>query len=384
MRFSEYKAAQLALAFLLLFPVLLSNNAFSHGDAPSSCENRYDAKITSMTIDNGTAAFDPFSNSELEFNAQISKGYDVTFTMHTANVSLLNNTLAGTTWYRHSAFGFGSGACVNDAGPKEDISVTVHVAPPSGVPDGFQQNTVEWGSWPEVVQLTYAVTWHSSTPEQELQQNHTSPSEPLEQLVEDSNDSRDNELEDEQESEDNDDFEGIIMSPFIFRDEALPSSSSVRTATPNVIVEQLPSEVEDALKMNGTLASYPLVPSQTGKLHLHILSGNWSMAMNDTAVVEFDANFTVLRYDGADRQTGSLSNLTAVNQSNMNFDSDKISINSTLDYYANATKTRVNATISLYKLNVISIELREMNMPIYGIIDKVVVIRDGQTLVIQR
>ena len=113
-------AVFLVLSISFVSP-LLSSTAFAHGDAPSTCENRYDAGIASMAIDNGTQTFNPMSDSDLKFGAQIGAGYDVTFILHTANASSQNNTLAGSTWYRNTAFGFGSGVCVDDAGPDKDI-----------------------------------------------------------------------------------------------------------------------------------------------------------------------------------------------------------------------------------------------------------------------
>lgn len=354
MHLYKNKTALATVAFLVVYPVLLSNNAFSHGDAPSTCENRYDALITSMMINNGTQTFNPLSDSDLQFAAQIDDGYDVTFAMHTANASSLNNTLSGTTWYRNSAFGFGSGVCVDNAGSDQDISLTVHVIPPSGIPDGYQQNNVEWGAWPEVVRLSYGVTWHS-----EPQQNDTQSVPP----VEDDDGVQDNEHEDEEDLEDDD--SGIVLSPFIYRDETFASAIDDGSIT----LERLPSE--DALHINGTLASYQFL-NETGAMQLHIFSGNWSMVMNDTAVVDFDANFTMVRSDGTGRETSSLGNLTAVNGSEMNLVNDTISIKSTLDYHAHGETTRVNATMTVESLNAITVELECRGAPVYGVVDKIV------------
>jgi hypothetical protein len=214
-----------------------------------------------MSIDNGTQTFDPV-NSELEFDAQIGAGYDMTFTLHTTNLSSLNDMSAGTTWYRHSAFGFGSGACVDGAGPDQDVQVALHVDAPSGVPDGYEQNAVEWRSWPEVVQITYRVVWHNATDPEPPSPPSTDDDEPE---------------DDEEPEEDNedDDLIGIIRSLFIFRNETTVVSAET--------IEQLPQENVDILEINGTLASYHFL----NETRLYILSGNWIMAMNDTAVIDF-------------------------------------------------------------------------------------------------
>lgn len=325
-----------------------------------------------MTINNGTQTLDPVANPDLQFNAPIDEGYDVTFILHTANTSSLNNTLSGTTWYRNSAFGFGSGVCVDNAGPDHNISTTVHVTPPSGVPDGYQQNIIEWGAWPEVVQLSYEVTWQS---EQELQQNDTQSSP----IVEDDTDVQENESENKEYLED-DNF-GIVISPFIYRDETFASATNDDEDS-DITLEQL-SPKEDALHINGTFSSYQFL-NETGTLQLHILSGNWNMAMNDTAVVDFDANFTMVRSDGNGRETFSLGNLTTARGTEIDFVNSMISIKSTLDYHANGETTRENATIIVQSLNVITVELEDMDAPIYGVVDKIVLVQDGEPIVMDR
>lgn len=379
-----------ALALLVAFPVLLSNNAFSHGEAPSTCENRYDAEITSMAIDNGTRTFDPVSESDLQFVALMGDGYDVSFTLHTANASSMNNTSAGTAWYRHTAFGFGNGVCVEGAGPDEDISVTVHVDAPSGVPDGYQQNGVEWGSWPGVLYITYGVTWHSEE-EQEPLQNDTesAPPEPPElpadndvgEEVEDNND-RDDKEEKDKEFEGSGP-EGIVHSPFIFKNEKTAVSATRANDLIEDAPEVMPIPAADALHLNGTLASYHFLNGAQAPL-LHILSGNWSMTLNDTAVTDFEANLTMVRSDGLERQEFSLGNLTAVDNLDMTLAGGTVSMKSALDYYAGGETTRLNATITVQRLNVIVIELEgidRLETPIYGVVDKVIRIEDGQAKV---
>jgi hypothetical protein len=382
-------AVFLALVLSCL-PPLLQNSVFAHGDAPSTCENRYDADIASMAIDNGTQTFDPMSDSELEFDAQISDGYDVTFTLHTANVSSQNNTFAGTTWYRLTAFGFGSGVCVDDTGPDQDIQLTVHVEVMPGVPDGYTQDGVEWGSWPDTSQVRYNVVWHNATnPEppveeqppveqQPPQQNDTDQGSEDGLIPTDNNDPEtndDDEFEDEESAPDND-LTGTLISPFIFKNETTSASAA---ETDDVIEGQTP-RIADALYINGTLASYLFLNGT----QLYILSGNWSMAMNDTAVLDFGANFTMVRADGIGRQTYSLDNLTAVSDLDLLLSSGTMGLTSPLDYHANGTTTKVNATVTLAKLNVIKVELGNMSTPVYGMVDKVMRTENGETLVMER
>lgn len=378
-------AVFLALAISCV-PPLLSSTAFAHGAAPSTCENRYDAGIASMAIDNGTQTFDPMSDSDLEFGAQIGAGYDVTFTLHTANASSQNNTLAGSTWYRNTAFGFGSGACVDDAGPDKDVQLTMHVEVMPGVPDGYTQNGVEWGSWPDGSQVRYNVVWHnvsdSESPEEEQlpeeeqppqQDNPTGSEQPLPPTANDDESEHGDESEDSEESED-DDSTGALLSPFVFKDESTAVSATVADDG----IEELLPQVADALYINGTLASYHYIAGQ-----LHILSGNWSMAMNDTAVFDFDANFMMVRSDGLDRKEYSLANLTAVSDSDLILGDATMALASALDF-ANGTTARVTATIAIVKLNVVQIELASLGTPVYGVVDEVVRTENGETLVMAR
>lgn len=375
------------LALVLSCMPLLSNNAFPHGDAPSTCENRYDADITSMTISNGAQTFDPIADPDLMVDAQIGEGYDVTFMLHTANVSSQNNTGAGTTWYRNMAFGFGQGVCVDNAGPDQDIGLTVHVDVMPGVPDGYTQNGVEWGAWPGTSQIRYNVVWHSAAEpeppakeppaEQPPQQDTTEDDEPPAPPVPDEDEaevSDDNELK-EEEFEENDST-GTMISPFVFKDKTTTASV---TEEDDEVEEQLP-QIADGLYLNGTIASYYLLNGT----EFYILSGNWSMAVNETAVFDFGANFTTVRANGLDRQAFSIDNMTAVNASDVIFEGGTAALTSQLDYHADGTTTKVNATITMARLNVVKIELENLDAPMYGVVDKIMQVENGETRVVER
>jgi hypothetical protein len=91
------------------------------------------------------------------------------------------------------------------------------------------------------------------------------------------------------------------------------------------------------------------------------------------------------RAGGTDRQVYSLDNLTAVNDSDLLFGNDTMEFASVLDYhYPNGTAARVNATVTLEKLNVINIEVPSLSTPVYGVVDKVVRNVNGETQVMAR
>jgi hypothetical protein len=152
-------SAVLVLTFAVLLPAGSINHAYAMGDNPSSCMNRYDATITSLTVNNGIQKFDPLAHSGLTFYADIDTGYLVTFILHAASQSSLDNTDSGTTWYTDSAFGFSDGRCVANAGPSKDIQITVQVTATNGIPDGYTQSGVYWGALPDTSQVTYNVVW---------------------------------------------------------------------------------------------------------------------------------------------------------------------------------------------------------------------------------
>ena len=189
---------------------------------------------------------------------------------------------------------------------------------------------------------------------------------------------------DDEESPDNDESDpeniqiGRVISPFIFKNGT--TSVSI-IETDDGIEEQPPKEIVDVLEINGTLASFHFMEG----MKLYILTGDWSMAINGTSVFDFGVNFTMVRADGFDRQTYSLDNLTAVNDSDLFLGKDAMALTSELDYhYPNGTITRVNATITLEKLTVVKIKMESLNTPVYGVVDKIVRNVNGETQVMPR
>jgi hypothetical protein len=185
----------------------------------------------------------------------------------------------------------------------------------------------------------------------------------------DDEDSPDN--DEEEESDPDSVASGTLISPFLFNNDTIAAPETDGS-------EQLLENI-DVLDINGTLASFHFAKD----MRLYILSGNWSMAMNGTAVIDFGANFTMVRADGLDRQAYSLGNLTAVNDSDLILGDDMLALTSPLDYFANGTVTRLNATVTLEKLGVVKIEMDDMGL-IYGVVDKVVRNINGEKQVMAR
>jgi len=170
--FSKIRMASitvLLIASLTGVPFFIMNNnhnAYAMGDNPSSCVNRYDATITSMIIDNGrrtVTVLDSGGNGNVhhhdKFVSHIDVGYTVTFTLHTSSQSSQGNTDTGSTWFRHTGYGFAEGRCVDGVGPNQDIPITIgNVIMPTATQGTIQ--LVEWGSLPEISQVHYSVAWH--------------------------------------------------------------------------------------------------------------------------------------------------------------------------------------------------------------------------------
>ncbi len=146
------------IALILLASTgVLVNEAFAMGQAPSTCNNRYDGAITSIQVIAGGTTYDPISNPGLTIKMDNDKTYDVTMTIHTPSTSSQNNTLDGTTWYDTSAPGLQLGTCVDGAGPDKDITVTLT----EGHPANMAPETTQTVTWSTLVVGggSYSVQW---------------------------------------------------------------------------------------------------------------------------------------------------------------------------------------------------------------------------------
>ena len=205
---------------------------------------------------------------------------------------------------------------------------------------------------------------------------------------------QDNDVDDEQEEQVEDDStDGTIRSPFVFDDEEEDDSPVTPASTSSASTSTAQVD-EPALIINGTLASYYILDNATaqetqGMTRLYILSGNWSMTVNSTAVSDFAANFTIVRADGAVRSAYSIANFTAVNASDVQLDSDSVMLASTADIQKDGNATTVNLIVTIEKFNVIKIEFgddlsRPAGRQIYGVVDSLATIDDGKLSIASR
>ena len=148
------------LGFVMILVASLgisANEAFAMGQAPSTCNNRYDGTITAMKITVGSRTYNPIAHPGVSFQLKNDRSYIVTFTIHTPSQSSQNNTLAGDTWYDTSAPGYQMGTCVSGAAPNQDITITETESHSNSLAPQATQNV----TWNTLVpgQVAYSVKW---------------------------------------------------------------------------------------------------------------------------------------------------------------------------------------------------------------------------------
>ena len=115
------------------------------------------------------------------------------------------------------------------------------------------------------------------------------------------------------------------------------------------------------------------------------------MSVNDTAVSDFQANFTVVSADGSERDSYRLSGFAPVNCSAVQFDSNLIAVSSASSMISGEGEQNVSLVITLERLNAVRLDFDATGIggnvtgPVYGIVDKLVLSSEGeQVQVIQR
>jgi|GEM_PF-1080927 len=111
----------------------------------------------------------------------------------------------------------------------------------------------------------------------------------------------------------------------------------------------------------------------------YVLSGDWSLDVQDGSVTDFAANFVMVHLDGTERHTHELSNFVSTNSTTIDISPEGTSfIFGTVDVATNGELrwTGADALIIIERNNVISISLATedtddhfMGQPIYGIVE---------------
>jgi hypothetical protein len=149
----------LCMAFMIL-----SSISLSYAVPPSACNNRADAKILSLKIDNGTKT-NVLSKHDSVIEAGIENGYSVTLLLQT--YSRNSSSDEGSVWLTTTAYGFSSGMCIENvkfSGSGKGIKqVSIEGIQMGQATDGLVQG-VNWGSLPDTEQVKYKVIWHHINP----------------------------------------------------------------------------------------------------------------------------------------------------------------------------------------------------------------------------
>lgn len=111
----------------------------------------------------------------------------------------------------------------------------------------------------------------------------------------------------------------------------------------------------------------------------YVLSGNWSLDVQNGSVNDFTATFTMVHIDGTGRHTHDMSNFQANNTTTVQLDeSGSTFVFGTVDVAVNGTEqwTDVGMQMILDRMNVMSIWLATKStdnhfkeQPIFGIVD---------------
>lgn len=139
-------------------------HAQAMGNAPSTCNNRYDGTITSFLVTYPGGTLDPIAHPNSTFTLQGDMTYNVTFTIHTQAQSSNGNALGGTTWYDQNVYGFYDGVCYpsqagNSVGPNQDVSITM-----GGIThpccSGYQVYQIDFATFSQLQQpVAFKINW---------------------------------------------------------------------------------------------------------------------------------------------------------------------------------------------------------------------------------
>ncbi len=133
--------------------------AFAHGDAPSTCKNLYGASVTSLVIDAAGKRINVTKAKKPKFRVPLNGSYVVTATLKVADKSNAGNTEPGTTWFGHTAYGFGQGRCTDPVKPGQDLLQKFEVTLPGNANPKGATTDVEFYLDGEGQSFAWTVIW---------------------------------------------------------------------------------------------------------------------------------------------------------------------------------------------------------------------------------
>src|SRR5437867_6341612 len=115
-----------AILMFIVFFAFVPLNVSGMGDPPSTCQNRYDSSILSMTVSWPGGSLDPLATPNANVTIPSDEHISVTFKMQAAPVSTQGNTLSGAIWFDENLYGFFNGHCVAITGSSQTITIALN------------------------------------------------------------------------------------------------------------------------------------------------------------------------------------------------------------------------------------------------------------------
>lgn len=131
-------------------------------DGSLACDNRYDATITSLILDNGVQQHDPLLTPDITVVASVYEGYSATAVVRAAEQSSLGNAEPGMIALQHSSSGEAEVECVGPVNPGEYVEFAISgIIEPGAEPGELQ--SVFWSAAPGSG-THYYVHWDTAAP----------------------------------------------------------------------------------------------------------------------------------------------------------------------------------------------------------------------------
>ncbi|HKU50696.1 MAG TPA: hypothetical protein VJP79_12155 [Nitrososphaera sp.] len=402
-------------------PLVFSGTALAHGPPPGGCAMyhglEYASEITSFTVDDGNQEYDVLANPQVTIPVNRDQDFTVQFTLHTdplgfrvengSKIDANSSSEEGYAWYRNFGNGYPFSICAGPVQGDSDLQLS----------DTYTVSQMFQGEGPHLV--FFETSLDDSRPKAEF---YLDVAESMNETDIGQDDAGPSVEDDEQEEEQlppesnmsGTGGEDTVLAPFISQSELTESASdqpdvpeadmltingtiaSLSPLSQSILPPQLAtnsSESDNDAEVEGGGSSLSLSSSTTNSSSTgpHIISGQWFMSVNDTAVSAFQANFTVVSADGSERDSYRLSGFAPVNSSAVQFDSNLIAISSSSSMISGEGEQNVSLVITLERLNAVRLDFDATGIggnvtgPIYGIVDKLVLSSEGeQVQVIQR
>jgi len=392
------------LVCLVILPLTLTNkDAIAMGPPPGGCfmnhgTVEYAATIKSFMVNNGRDTFDVMAHPDVVIPVIRAEGYQIDFVLHTDDFGFTLNDnrtqvyenrsdVDGLIWYDDTFNGYSQSRCLGpskgDSDYSESRNVPINYMYPDNQPITLTAIT-SLGSDRPIAKVTLKVVGQlpgDTNDEQPSQGQNSTESVPPPQ----ENSTNVAAVEGNPSSSyhnsrhHNHTIDSGSSSDYNSSNE--PSSTANVAPASNAMPQQ---ETNNSLVISGKVASLYFSNSTAPGVYRElsypsVLSGNWSMSINDYNISRFDANITDAQIGSQSRQFYQIANFTTIQASSIHLDNHTLSLTSMMDIARNNITIlhESNVTITLEKLNVLKIDLptaqgSNFTYPIYGVINSII------------